>query len=87
MGKEEIARNEQFLLFPHGFLLNPKIVKSPFVNMYDITSLFTALEEPKIALANQKLCYFQLNYILGNKRENVLENELLARGGLLQSGK
>ena len=48
MGKEEIARNEQFLLFPQCFLLNHKIV-SPFVNIYDIISLYAAeLEEPKI---------------------------------------
>ena len=46
--KEEIARNEQFLLFPQCFLLNQKLV-SPFVNIYDITSLFAAeFGEPKI---------------------------------------
>ena len=49
-GKEEIARNEQFLLFPQCFLLNQKIV-SPFVNIFDIISLFVAeLEEPKIGM-------------------------------------
>ena len=49
MGKEEIADNEQFLLFPQCFLLDQKIV-SPFVNIYD-TSLFAAeLEEPKIGM-------------------------------------
>ena len=49
-GKEEIARNEQFLLFPQCFLLNQKIV-SPFVNIFDIISLFAAeLEEPKIGV-------------------------------------
>ena len=49
VGKEEIARHEQFLLFPR-FLLNQKIV-SPFVHIYDITSLFAAeLEEPKIGM-------------------------------------
>ena len=48
VGKEEIARNEQFLLFPQCFLLNQKIV-SPFVNIFDIISLFAAeLEGPKI---------------------------------------
>ena len=48
VGKEEIARNEQFLLFPQCFLHNQKIV-SPFVNIYDIISLFAAgLEELKI---------------------------------------
>ena len=49
-GKEEIARNEQFLLFPQCFLLNQKIV-SLLVNIYDIISLFVAeLEEPKIGM-------------------------------------
>ena len=50
VGKEEIARNEQFLLSPQCFLLNQKIV-SPFVNIFDTTSLFAAeLEEPKIGM-------------------------------------
>ena len=50
MGNEEIALNEQFLLFPQCFLLNQKIV-SPFVIIFDIISLFAAeLEEPKIGM-------------------------------------
>ena len=50
VGKEEIARNEQFLLFPQCFLLDQKIV-SPFVNILDIISLFaTELEESKIGM-------------------------------------
>ena len=50
VGKEEIARNEQFLLFPQCFLFNQKIV-SPFVNISDIISLYAAeLEEPKIGV-------------------------------------
>ena len=50
VGKEEIARNEQFLLFPHCFLLNQKIV-SPFLNIYDIISLFAAeLKELQIGI-------------------------------------
>ena len=49
-GKEEIAHNEQFLLFPQCFLLNQKIV-SPFVDIFDIIILFAAeLEEPKIGM-------------------------------------
>ena len=49
-GKEEIARNEQFLLFPPCFLLNPKIV-SPYFNIYHIVFLFAAeLEEPNIGI-------------------------------------
>ena len=55
MGKEEIARNEQFLLFLQCFLLNQKIV-SPFVNVFDIISLFAAeLEEPKIGISGKGL--------------------------------
>ena len=50
VGKEEIAHNEQFLLFPRCFLLNQEIV-SPFLNIFDIISLFAAeLEEPKIGM-------------------------------------
>ena len=50
VGKEEIARNNQFLLFPQCFLLNQKTV-SPFVNIFDIISLFAAeLEEPEIGV-------------------------------------
>ena len=55
MGKEEIARKEQFLLFPQCFLLNQKFV-SPFVNIYNIISLFVAeLEEPKIGISGKRL--------------------------------
>ena len=54
-GKEEIARNEQFLLFPQCFLLNQKIV-CPFVNIFDIISLFASeLKEPKIGLSGKGL--------------------------------
>ena len=43
-------RNCSFLLFPQCFLLNQKLV-SPFVNIYDIISLFAVeLEEPKIGI-------------------------------------
>ena len=50
VGKEKIARNEQFLLFPQCFLLNQKIV-SRFVNIYDIISLFAAeLKDSKIGI-------------------------------------
>ena len=59
VGKEEIARNEQFLLFPQCFLLNHKIV-SPFVNIFDIISLFAAkLEEPKIGISGKGLTHYQ----------------------------
>ena len=50
VGKEEIAHNEQFLLFPECFLLYWKVV-SPFVNTYDILSVFASkLEKPKVGM-------------------------------------
>ena len=59
MGIEEIARNEQFLLFQQCFLLNQKTV-SPlnFVNIFDIISLIAAeLKEPKIGIRGKELNY------------------------------
>ena len=50
MGKEEIVRNKQFLLFPQRFLLNRRIV-FPFVNIFDIISLIAdEFEEAKIGM-------------------------------------
>ena len=55
MGKEEIAPNEQFLLFPQCFLNNQKLV-STFVRIFDIVSFFAAeLEEPKIGISSNGL--------------------------------
>ena len=55
VGKGEIARKEQFLLFPHSFLLN-QIFVSPFVRIFDIISLFAAeLEEPEIGISGRGL--------------------------------
>ena len=39
---ENIVGNKQFLLFPQCFLLN-QIIVSPFVNIFDIVSLFAAV--------------------------------------------
>ena len=51
MEKEENAHNEQYLLFQQCFHLNQVIV-SPYVHIFDITSLFAAeLEEPKISIS------------------------------------
>ena len=58
-GKEEIACNKQFLLFPQCFLLNQKLV-SPFVNIYGIISLFAvSLEEPKIGILGRESSFEQ----------------------------
>ena len=55
VGKGEIARKEQFLLFPKCFLLN-QIIVSQFVYILDIISLFAAgLEEPKIGISGKRL--------------------------------
>ena len=55
VGKGEIARNEQFLLFPQCFLTN-RITVSPFVHIFDIICLFAAeFEKPKIGLSGKGL--------------------------------
>ena len=41
VGNGEIAHYEQFLLFPQCFQLN-QIIVSPFVNIFDVISLFAA---------------------------------------------
>ena len=59
--KEEIARNEQFLLFPQCFLLN-QIIVLPFVHIYDIISLFAPeMENPKIGKSGKELTLSQTN--------------------------
>ena len=53
--KGEIARYERFLLFTQSFLLN-QIIVSPFVYIFDITSLFAAeFEKPKIGISGKGL--------------------------------
>ena len=55
VGKEEIARNEQFLLFPQCFLLH-EVIAFPFLHISDIISLFAAeLEEPKNGISGKGL--------------------------------
>ena len=78
MGKGEIAHNEQFLLFPRCFLLNP-IPTSLFVHIFDIRSSFAAeFEEPKIGITSKGLT---------NLKKNIFENieELEAQEGLCGS--
>ena len=55
MGKGEIARNEQFLLFPQCFLLN-QIIISPLIHIFDIISLFAAeFEKLKVGISGKGL--------------------------------
>ena len=57
-GKGEIARNKHFLLIPQCFLLK-QIIVSPFVNIFDIISLFAAeLLEPKIGISAKVLTLY-----------------------------
>ena len=61
MGKGEIARNEQFLLYPQRFQLN-QISVSPFVQIFDIVSLFgIELEEPKTGISAKVLNGIQIH--------------------------
>ena len=54
-GKGEIARDEQFLLYPQCILLK-QIIVSPFVHILAIISLFAAeMEEPKIGISDKGL--------------------------------
>ena len=60
VGKGEIARKEQFFLFPQYFLLN-RIIVPPFDHIFDIVSLFAAgLEEPKIGISGKGLITISL---------------------------
>ena len=55
VGKGEIARHEQFLLFLQCFLLN-QIIVSLSVHIFDVISSFAAeFEEPKIGLSGEGL--------------------------------
>ena len=55
VGIGEIACDKQFLLFPQCFLFN-LIIVSPYVHVFDSTSLFAAeLEEPKIGTSGKGL--------------------------------
>ena len=72
VGKGEIARLEQFVLFPQCFLRN-QIIVSPFVHTFDIMSLFAAeLEEPKTGISGKGL-----NAFSEYGSDNVLRFQLL----------
>ena len=59
MGKGEIARSEQFLLFPQCFLLK-QIIVFPFLHIFAIISLCAAeLEEPRIGIRGKGLTQVQ----------------------------
>ena len=72
VGKREIARNEQFLLFPHCFQLN-QITVSPFFHIFDILILCpVSLEEPKIGISGLKVQSLNI-FILHRLRNKFLQ--------------
>ena len=50
--KGEIARNEQFFLFPQCFLIF-QIILSPFVHIFDISLFATEFDEHKIGISGK----------------------------------
>ena len=52
--KGEIARNEQFLLYPHCFILN-QIIVFTFFHIFDISLFDAELEEPKVDISGKGL--------------------------------
>ena len=52
----EVARNEQFLLFPQFFQLS-QITVSPFVHIFYISLFDIESEEPKIGLSGKRLTH------------------------------
>ena len=70
VGKGEIARKEQFLLFPQCFLLN-QIIVSPFIYtcIFDIISLFAAeFEELKNGVSGKGLTLPNDTILDGSKK-------------------
>ena len=65
VGKEEIALNEQFLLFP--LCLSTQKIVSPFFNIYEIISyLLLNRKSPKLACeVKGEMKYCIMYYILG----------------------
>ena len=76
VGKGEIARNEQFLLFPQCFQFN-QITVSRFVHIFDIISLFAVeLEEPIISISGKGLTLSQTTNLLLFQIEGVSRQQL-----------
>ena len=82
VGIEEIARNEQFLLFPQCFLLNQKII-STFVSIYDIMIymyLFAAdFEEPKISIRGKGISLYYTIVSFNDPKKEAFRNKSVKR--------
>ena len=74
MEKGEIARNEQFLLFPQCFQ-NNQITVSPFVHIFDIISLFIVeFEKPKIGIKVKELTLYHTITTFNDPKKESFEN-------------
>ena len=76
VGKGKIARNERFLLLLQCFLL-VQIILSPFVDIFDITSLFAAeFDLPKIGISGKGLIFVSRGFLRGG-RHKYEDNEIV----------
>ena len=76
VGKEEIACNKQFILFPQCFLLN-QITVSSSVHIFDILFLFPAeMEEPKMGTSGKGLKPNFSCLVEGNLENNVSNGQI-----------
>ena len=74
-GKEEIAGNEQFLLFPQCFLLNQIIVPHLSIFLTSYFHLLLKFKSPKLALIHPSnlllmQCFFSLHW---QKQDHIIE--------------
>ena len=75
VGKEEIAHNEQFFLFPQCFLLN-QINVSPFIHISDIIFFFAAeFEKPKIGISGKGLTCDQTVQLISTQSQILMTPE------------
>ena len=65
VGKEEIARNEQFLLFPQCFLLNQILVAHLSIFLTSLLLFAAELEEPKIGTRGKGLTSMIYVHVVG----------------------
>ena len=73
MGKQEVACNGQFLVLPQCFLHNQKFVY-PFVNIFDLVSLFAdECQEPKIGMGGKGLTFYQRSQVLITLKNTLLK--------------
>ena len=77
VGKGEIARNEQFLLFPQCFQIK-QITVSRFLHIFEIiTSFAVELEEPEIGISDKGSSCWKRRRCACDKYYNVFTCKLI----------